>query len=1111
MAIDVQPFVPADEDARRRIENDLDSTLFVEAGAGTGKTTSLVGRILRLVASGRADMRRIAAITFTEKAAAELRDRIREEMEKAARDGETPSDERSRIEAALPQIDAAAIETLHGFAQCILSAHPLEAGLPPAITVHDEIVSSIAFEERWRDYLDELLENPSLEDVLVRANLLGLDLGELRDLALAFHKNWDRLEDAELSAQPLPLVDARPIVAALDEACSFIECCVDTTDYLYQHLERIATYCRRLSAATGDLDILRVLAERQPLVHKYGRKGSWDRVTPDDIKAPLNEAQALRQSILDAQRAAVLDALLVEVRRFVLEYAEARRREGTLEFHDLLVLARDVLRCDTSVRQAVRAQFSYLLIDEFQDTDPIQIELAVLLASNDPSAASWQEASVEEGRLFLVGDPKQSIYRFRRADMALYRRVQSGFADRTIYLTQNFRSVKPVIDWVNAVFADVIGEGAPDAQAPYVPLDWRWPSEGGPTVRVIGESVKENLPEVRRREAQEIANVIRQAKVHAWPVADSDDAGERIERPTRYADVAILLPTRTGLSALERALGEAGVPCRVESQSLLYDTQEVRDLLTVLRSIDDPTDEVALVSALRAPALGCGDDDLLRFSQAGGHWDYRVEAPTSLARDDPVVEAMAALYAFHRERWWRPLNEIVEMVIRERRLFELAFAHGRPRERWQRLRFVLDQSRAFVEAGGSTLRQFVEWAEMQADEKMRVAETVVPEADDDAVRILTVHASKGLEFPIVVLAGLNASSKARSRPVLWAPDGRPEVRIGAKDAYFQTAGFEALQALESHMDEAEKMRLLYVAATRARDHLVLSLYHKPTDKDPSFAQQLSSICERIPDLWAPIELASLPPEPVTDGDRFEFDDNPQQRVHWLEQRAERIAALARAPVLAATTIAKQAAGAEDPNLEKDQPVEEIPPWRRGRAGTALGRAVHAVLQTIDLATGDGLAGVASAQAAAEGIPDRADEIEGSVRAALGSSSVRAAVESGRFWREVYVAVPIEGVMIEGFIDLLYETPEGLVVVDYKTDRLPSEAELDAALERYRLQGAAYALALREALGRPVAGCRFVFVLPSGAIERDVMELEGAVVEVRAALSKAAGTALSGSR
>jgi len=1100
-------FQPSDQAQRDRILTDLDSTLFVEAGAGTGKTSSLVGRIVRLVATGRTEMRRIAAITFTERAAAELRDRVREEMEKAARDGKLPDDEAARIREATGDIDAAAIETLHGFAQRILTAYPLEAGLPPAVSVKDEVVSSIAFEERWRDYLDSLLHNAALEEVLVRGYVLGLDLGQLRTLALALHRNWDRVEDVDLAAPALPPVDAGIVLAAVDRACAVQARCVDSSDYLYRHLEWMKTYRARLQEAEDPLDALRILAEPRRLSHTKGRKPSWQGITPDEIKAMLTEAQDSRQALLGEQRAAVLEALLVELRGFVLSYAEERRREGQLEFHDLLVLARDLLRHHPSVRRALRAQFSHLLIDEFQDTDPIQIELAVLLACGETESApsDWREAEVEEGRLFFVGDPKQSIYRFRRADITLYRRVQEKFSDRTIYLTQNFRSCRSVIDWVNAVFDSLIGEGDAEGQAPYVGLDCSWEADDeSPTVRLVGEPSDENVPVIRRREAQEIAAVIRQANAEGWSVTGQNEQGAREVRPTRYADIAILLPTRTSLPSLERALDESGIPCRIESQDLLYDTQEVRDLLTILRSIDDPTDEVALVAALRTPAFACADDDLVRYSQTGGRWDYRQQPPTILGIDHPVVSAMAALNDLHNQRWWRPLNEVVEAVIRERKLFELAFAHGRPRERWQRLRFVLDQSRAFAEAGGATLRQFVEWAELQAKEEMRVVETVVPEADDDAVRILTVHASKGLEFPIVILAGLNSTSRG-GRPgprVLWGSDGRPEVQLGSENARFQTSGFEQLTAVEQRLDEYEKVRLLYVAATRARDHLVVSLHHKSGTQ--CAASTLGTFCEGIPTLWTKAEITSSPPKPPSDGRSYEFDDSPEQRAHWLEERESRIALLSRAPVYAATAISRELTASEDPNLKKDAPVEEIPPWRRGRAGTSMGRAVHAVLQSVDLATGEGLAGAAAAQAAAEGISDRAAEIEKAVRAALDSPSVKAAVASGRYWREVYVAAPVDGALVEGFIDLLYETPEGFVIVDYKTDRVPSEAELGAALHRYRLQGAAYALALTETLGRPVAACRFLFVQTPHPREEPLENLSSAIEQVREEITRRRG-------
>ena len=766
--------------------------------------------------------------------------------------------------------------------------------------------------------------------------------------------------------------------------------------------------------------------------------------------------------------------------------------------------ARDLLRGDATVRRDVRERFSHLLIDEFQDTDPLQIEIAVLLAGpqTDGAPPPWHEAPIEDGRLFFVGDPKQSIYRFRRADIGLYQRAQRRFAERTVRLTQNFRSLQPVIEWVNYVFQQLMGGGATDGQATYVPLNASWPADGGVTVRLLGGPASENVPLVREREAKQLASLIQAVKTDGWPVTKTDANGERRTRPARFSDIALLMPTRTTLPPIEGALEEAGIPYRVESRSLVYDTQEVRGLLSILRAIDDPTDEVALIAALRSPAFGCADDDLLRFHQAGGHWHYRHEPPETLPKDDPVVEAMAALRDLHRRRWWEPISGIVEAVIRERRLFELAFAHRRPRERWQRLRFVLDQARAFTEAGGRTLRQFIDWAERQADEGTRVVETVVPEPDDDAVRIMTIHAAKGLEFPIVILAGLNIERTAlrKRKTMLWDEDGRPETRLGSGETAFETPGYAQLATHEETMEQYEKVRLLYVAATRARDHLVVSLHHRAEGE--SQAGRLHGLAVETRHLWQPAEVGEPRAQPAERAESLPFDDGPERRDAWLRARKQRIEKLSRVPAVAATAIASQAAGApDDPNLRKDAPAEESPPWRRGRAGTALGRAVHAVLQSIDLATGADVASVARAQAAAEGIADRADEVVRMVQAALAAPSVREAVAGGRYWRELYVGAPVDGTTVEGFIDLLYETPDGLVVVDYKTDVVPGEAELEEAMARYRLQGAAYALALQEALGRPVTRCVFIFVQARGARERAVEDLPEATGEVREVLRR----------
>jgi ATP-dependent exoDNAse (exonuclease V) beta subunit len=742
----------------------------------------------------------------------------------------------------------------------------------------------------------------------------------------------------------------------------------------------------------------------------------------------------------------------------------------------------------------VREEFSHLLIDEFQDTDPLQIEIATLIAGDATNGEPppWQDASVEEGRLFFVGDPKQSIYAFRRADIILYQRAQERYDHATVYLTANFRSHASLIEWVNHVFGGLMGAGDTSGQATYVDLRAGRPQQSAEvTVQLLGGPQPDDLQPIRRREARDLTRLIRRAKAEGWPVIDREGA----TRAARYGDIAVLIPARTVLNHIEDALEEAGVPYRVESRSLVYATQEVRDLLSTLRAIDDPTDEVALIASLRSPALACDDDALLRYKRAGGRWDYRLDPPATLSADDAVVTAMRWLHTMHRRRWWEPISAIVEAVIRERRLFELAFAHRRPRERWQRLRFVLDQSRAFAEAGGRTLRQFIDWAERQADEGTRVVETVVPEPDDDAVRIMTIHAAKGLEFPVVIMAGLNIEKgSGKTEAVLWTEDGDVEVVLGAKEAPFQTPGYDVAKTRHDQLEAYEKIRLLYVAATRARDHLIVSLYHR--EGKECHAKTLLERLQEARHLYRIAEpsevLVEPPPAPAT------FDDSAAARHAWIEERQRRIEALARAARASAVEIAK--AAGDDPNLRKDPPVEEVPPWRRGRAGTALGRAVHAVLQSIDLAGGGDTGAAARAQAAAEGIAGRADDVERLVRIALNSDAVRAAVASGRYWREVYVSAQVNGVTVEGFIDLLYETPEGLVVVDYKTDALPDQARLDEALARYRLQGAAYALALQESLGRPVTRCTFVFVQARAGTDRDVDDLDAALADVRGRLT-----------
>jgi ATP-dependent helicase/nuclease subunit A len=389
-----------------------------------------------------------------------------------------------------------------------------------------------------------------------------------------------------------------------------------------------------------------------------------------------------------------------------------------------------------------------------------------------------------------------------------------------------------------------------------------------------------------------------------------------------------------------------------------------------------------------------------------------------------------------------------------------------------------------------------------ADERARAVEIVVPEPDDDALRVLTVHGAKGLEFPIVILAGLNVAPPNRTTPVLWNPDGSFEVRVGRvrQGTRFETAGWEQRANREDALDAAERLRLLYVASTRARDHLLVSLHHKE-NTDCHAALLCEHAAHAAADSFDLEGTAAPPPAAaVTTADDGGARESPADREAWIAARAALLTHAGRPASVAATTLAEDT---WDPALEKDEPVDDRPPWRRGRAGTSVGRAVHAVLQSIDLATGAGLDATARAQALGEGIPQREAEVRALARSVLQAPAVRGAVTSGRYWREVPVAALVDGVTVEGFVDLLIETLEGLVVVDYKTDQVPADTDLDTVMGRYRVQGAAYALALERALGTRVARCVFVFARRGRAVEREVDDLPSAVTQVEQRVRAAA--------
>jgi ATP-dependent helicase/nuclease subunit A len=597
-------------------------------------------------------------------------------------------------------------------------------------------------------------------------------------------------------------------------------------------------------------------------------------------------------------------------------------------------------------------------------------------------------------------------------------------------------------------------------------------------------------PEVRREESETIAALVHDIRSAPWSVRDADSPALR---GANYQDICILLPTRTGLASLEQALDDAAIPYRVEGPSLVLGTQDVRDLLGCLRAIDAPADQVALVAALRSSAFACSDVELLEFVENSGKLNYLDPGPAG----GPVREALDVLCRYHRDRMWEPPDRLIEKFVRERRMVEACFGKARPRERWRRIRFVVERARVFAQVGGGSLRAFLDWIEGQAREGARMVEAPVLETDEDAVRIMTIHSSKGLEFPIVLLAGLGVDRGHRSGPVIFdRTNGSVEVRAGV----FATAGYADAQIKERAAGRAEEVRLMYVAATRARDHLIVSLFH-PARAKGSPAAIISQLGSEDSSLWQEVSIAdkSATPEPSTpDGPGNALGDTEadteQGRTAWLQRREAVIQRASKPASLAVTTLAR---------IDKEEAERGEVHYRRGRGGSTLGRAVHSVLQIIDLATGMNLEQVSRAQAAAEGIPESWGDVARLARTGLDAPVVKRAVATDRYYREVFVSTPFEGTLFEGFVDLLFEDADGLTVVDYKTDALEAGEELILGKERYALQVGAYAMAVQRAAGKPVRRVVLVFLHAGVEVPFDDVEEMMAAAEEKARESFAA--------
>jgi ATP-dependent exoDNAse (exonuclease V) beta subunit len=1130
-----------DAAVRARIRTSLGESMIVEASAGTGKTTELVKRIVRVVASG-VPVKGIVAVTFTNKAAGELKIRLRQELDES-RMRAADDAERLNLEDALAHLEEASIGTIHSFCAQILRERPVEAKIDPEFVELTDLEAGRLLDRAFDQWFQERLNtgSPGLRRALARLAYreswqTGTAIEQLKYAARAlvewrdFPAAWER-KPLDRTATIDRLVDILRELAVKSQAAKRADDPLSTG--LRPAREFVQWIDRAETAGPREYDTVEALLLK---VHRE-MKGETRKGT-----GPFGE-KVTRQELLDAKTHALntlelfrkcasanLAAELRDEMQGVLDrYQSMKLRSGGLDFLDLLLMARDLVRGDKTVRGYLQRRFKHVFIDEFQDTDPLQAAILILLSSDDPDETDWTKVRPIPGKLFVVGDPKQSIYKFRRADVTLYRNVCEQLENRGVArlaLTTSFRSVPPIQQMVNAAFEPEMTGDVKSGQSEYSPLEGfapAYPSQPAvvalPAPRPYG-STKIAKSQIDACLPDAVAAFIEwMVKKSNWQVRDPlESDGKRVQIRARHICVLFRRFTNFGKDITReyvRSLESRNIPHLLVGSRSFHQREEVETLRAAISAIEWPDDELSVFATLKGALFAIPDDLLLRFRIDVARLHPFRPVPADLNRDlAPVGEALAVLADLHKQRNWRPIADTVSDLLEKTRAhvgFALRPAGAQVLANVSR---VCDLARSFELSGGLSFRGFVEEFAEQA-QKAESAEAPVLEEASDGVRLMTVHTAKGLEFSVVVLADMTANLTA-AEPERYLDSDRELCAT----RLLRCAPWELLENDEKELarERAEGIRVAYVAATRARDLLVV-----PTVGDEERDGWLAPLNKAIYPSRSQYRRSTPPAgcpqfkgdatvleRPFVYANAGEFSVKPglhspaagEHSVVWWDPSSLRLNVpetfgLHQEDILAAEPSDRATKGVEryqtwtrkkiaalqagmKPQFQILNPSEtlEAPPMRfsvtfesvegaRERpSGPRFGTLVHAVLRDVDFAAG---ASQIEALVAVQGrlLDASEEEMTGAkeaVLAALKHRLIDRARSAERCHRELPIIVRLDDArLVEGTADLAFLDSGAWTVVDFKTD-----AHLSTPRAQYERQLQWYAFALSKATGLAVA-------------------------------------------
>jgi ATP-dependent exoDNAse (exonuclease V) beta subunit len=1017
----------------------------------------------------------------------------------------------------------------------------VEAVVDPAFEELSEQQASRLYQRAFRAWFQDKLAagTPALRRALAR--LAARDTREPSPpIDQLQYAGWKLIEwrDHPTAWRQLPFDREREVDQLIEQVQLIAEAasrCAKFTDNLVRSLrpaQALVTWIQRAEGASRSRDydtlesyLIKVLRD----LKKDTKKGSGFFA----VSVPREQVVLAREKLLtnleafrDAADADLAATLRGEMWDLVDGYDALKRRAGKLDFLDLLMLARNLVRDNADVRRYLQDRFTHIFIDEFQDTDPLQAEILLLLAAQDPAQSNWLEATPKPGKLFVVGDPKQSVYKFRRADVVLYRSIRDALATRgvgVVQLTTSFRALRPIQELVNAAFHTEMQDDAAAGQAAYAPLQGNTaPIEGQPNLialpvpkpygstRISKMSIDACLPDTI------VAFVEWLVRESGWKVRDPEDPSQLLPVSARHICILFRRFTNFGRDITRdyvRSLEAREIPHLLVGSKGFHSREEVETLRAALTAIEWPEDELSLFATLKGSLFAISDETLLRFRHLAGRLHpFRALPDDPPLEFQPVSDALSLIAGLHRQRNLRPIADTVNSLLEATRAHAGFALRPAGHQVLANVYRVSDLARSFELSGGISFRGFVEELEAQA-EKAESAEAPVLEEGAEGVRLMTVHSAKGLEFPIVILADMTANIAA----------GDPDRYVDARTHLCATrllrcAPWELREneAQERLRERAEGVRVAYVAATRARDLLVVpavgdeeldgwlgplnkaiypahdryrnstraagcpkfgetSVLDRPffSGDEPSVRPGLHSPKvgahsvvwwdPRTLKLSAPANLGLRQEEILTAVDGAGESPSMAAYRSWLGRRDQVTAAaqVRQFEILTATETVESPEG-----FEGEVAIERIDRPAGRPMGPRFGTLVHAILRDVALDAGAATVGNL-AQVNGRLLGATSEEIASAasaVVAALGHPLLERARRAGRVHREFPIVLKLEGRRIlEGVVDLVFVEAGSWVIVDFKTD-----ADVGGNQSRYMRQLRWYSLAVSRLNGVAVA-------------------------------------------